>query len=262
MFINYNIETRDSYRFAGQPVTLSFWYRTGSGFSGSSVGSSIFSGTGTDQTLRGGYTGQTTLVTQSFNTTNAWQLATMTTFVPLTATQVGFQINYTPSGTAGGFDYFDVTGVQLEKGSVATPYEIRPYATELALCQRYYQEIPNINGEHFSGTGRNISTNNGTNGTLICTIPLPVPMRASPTPTYYGGGTTGGVITCVTGSGGTQVERDIAASNVSSQSMCGIIHGFNITNGGALPVSGGASQWIDMGWANNKRLGITFSSEL
>jgi hypothetical protein len=32
-----------------------------------------------------------------------------------------------------------VTGVQLEKGSTATSFDYRPYGTELALCQRYYE---------------------------------------------------------------------------------------------------------------------------
>jgi len=40
-------------------------------------------------------------------------------------------------GTNGATWY--VTGVQLEKGTVATPFEFRQYGTELALCQRYYQ---------------------------------------------------------------------------------------------------------------------------
>jgi hypothetical protein len=36
---------------------------------------------------------------------------------------------------------FRVTGVQLEQNYQPTPFEQRPYGTELALCQRYYQRI-------------------------------------------------------------------------------------------------------------------------
>lgn len=35
---------------------------------------------------------------------------------------------------------WQVTGVQLEKGSTATSFDYRPYGTELALCQRYYEK--------------------------------------------------------------------------------------------------------------------------
>lgn len=40
-------------------------------------------------------------------------------------------------GTSGATFY--ITGVQLEKGSVATSFDYRPYGTELQLCQRYYE---------------------------------------------------------------------------------------------------------------------------
>ena len=36
---------------------------------------------------------------------------------------------------------FEITGVQLEVGSVATEFEHRPFAEESYLCQRYYQEM-------------------------------------------------------------------------------------------------------------------------
>jgi hypothetical protein len=39
---------------------------------------------------------------------------------------------------------FYITGVQLEKGSTATSFDYRPYGTELALCQRYYEVIGGI----------------------------------------------------------------------------------------------------------------------
>ena len=41
-------------------------------------------------------------------------------------------------GTNGATFY--ITGVQLEKGTVATSFDYRPYGTELALCQRYFEK--------------------------------------------------------------------------------------------------------------------------
>ena len=42
-------------------------------------------------------------------------------------------------GTNGATFY--LTGVQLEKGSTATSFDCRPYTTELALCQRYFEVL-------------------------------------------------------------------------------------------------------------------------
>ena len=73
-------------------------------------------------------------------------------------------------GTSGATFY--VTGVQLEVGSVATPFEHRQYGQELALCQRYYWSNPN---HYYYYKARELDR------LRIATIPFPVTMRAAPT---------------------------------------------------------------------------------
>ena len=67
-------------------------------------------------------------------------------------------------------NYFQITGVQLEVGETATPFEHRSYAEELALCQRYYEkndnvfirEASNIANVFFKVTKRSTPTVTGT----------------------------------------------------------------------------------------------------
>ena len=69
-----------------------------------------------------------------------------------------------------------VTGVQLEVGSVATPFERRPYGTELALCQRYYQKVQSTQGADPYGMAY-VETSTTCEGVIF----FPVEMRTDPT---------------------------------------------------------------------------------
>ena len=71
-------------------------------------------------------------------------------------------------------NYINITGVQLEEGSVATPFEHRSYGTELALCQRYYEIGGHANSQQFSGDVTN--SNN-----YFATIYFNTTKRAAPT---------------------------------------------------------------------------------
>jgi hypothetical protein len=79
---------------------------------------------------------------------------------------------------------FYITGVQLEAGSVATPFERRPYGTELALCQRYYQKLSGQFTE-YGISGKNTAT----------FWTFPVVMRATPTVVLGGGSISAGTET-------------------------------------------------------------------
>ena len=68
---------------------------------------------------------------------------------------------------------WQITGVQLEVGSVATPFEHRSYGAELALCQRYYQQVLKSN------TGFAIGVNY-LNAQVHWMVDLPVEMRVKP----------------------------------------------------------------------------------
>ena len=136
----YSFESSDVYDLAGSSVTLSYWAKTGTTFSGGGVMSVIiYYGTGIDQRIYN-MTGITTVNSTSQALTSTWSRYTLTGTVPSNATQIGLQLTWVPTGTAGADDSIKITGVQLEAGSTATEFERRPIGTELALCHRYYQK--------------------------------------------------------------------------------------------------------------------------
>ena len=83
-----------------------------------------------------------------------------------------------------------LTGVQLEVGDTATPFEHRSYGDELARCQRYYwnsyEDVADVGGAAANGALYAVS-GPFTNDRYFTEIQFPTQMRARPTLTYYGG---------------------------------------------------------------------------
>ena len=73
-----------------------------------------------------------------------------------------------------------ITGIQMEVGSQATPFEHRSLGDEQNLCWRYYYKTNQ--GNHMLKT-----TSTGSSGDYYWYYYLPIPMRASPTCTVDGG---------------------------------------------------------------------------
>jgi hypothetical protein len=179
-----------------QAVTLSFWVRSSlTGTFGGSIQNS-----GTNRSYPFSYT---------INAANTWEQKTVT--IPgdtsgtwLTTNGRGIAVNLmigvgsNNSGTAGawaGADYrsatgatsvvgtsgatFYITGVQLEAGSVASPFERRDYGRELIMCERYFQTGA-------MGYYDNATTLRYMHGNFRTV------MRATPTMTKTGNVTTGG----------------------------------------------------------------------
>ena len=141
------VENANTIDLQGQAVTLSFWAKAGANFSasGNLLGYVINTGTGTDATnltaTFGGWTGNATPAANAVAITTSWVRYTVTCTVGATITNIGVLLNYTPTGTAGADDNVYITGVQLEKGSTATSFDVRSFGTELSLCERYYEVL-------------------------------------------------------------------------------------------------------------------------
>jgi hypothetical protein len=183
--LSQSIETLNSIPFAGKTVTLSYYARKGANYSeaASIVAGSIFTGTGTDQSYISGFTGLATAATSNSTLTTTWQRFSVSGTIASTAKEIAVNFSYTPVGTAGAADYFEVTGVQLEIASSASAYSPNSstYALELAACQRYCFKVTNdANDKAIASGGYYAST------VFLATLNFPT-MRTAPTGTIVTG---------------------------------------------------------------------------
>lgn len=186
------VESANIYDLRGKTVTLSFFAACGTTFSaaGSLLTSQIITGTAADATSAtlGSWTGQAAAANQAIPITTSFARYSLTATVPSNAQSLAVLFSWTPVGTAGVDDSVRITGVQLEVGDVATPFEYRPFGVELALCQRYFYKTFDQSvapAQNAGGVGAIGFIGQVTGVLWDQTLNLPVTMRATPTVTTF-----------------------------------------------------------------------------
>jgi hypothetical protein len=173
-------ETTNIADLRGQYVTVSFVVKAGATFI-TNVGSfavAIYCGTGTER-ARGAtaYTSETTILNNSIAVSATETLFSFTSsvVVPTNTTQMEISFAANSSVTAGATEWYEITNVQLEAGSSATPFERRLYNQELANCQRYYWKISGATTDRIALGHNSLTT------AAISTSQFPVTLRTAPT---------------------------------------------------------------------------------
>ena len=198
-YLNQPVEGLNSKRCLGKWVTFSYWIRTGSAHQPSDYfASSIVYHTDAAYQNDGMYynnfrSAAPSSVASDLNLLGkvgtVWKRFEQTTYIPAGAVQVGVAFGSAGSGTATSNDYFEVTGVQLEIGNVATPFEHRSFGAELALCQRYFESnFPLGTSIAINGTFETYNIGSiayGSGSTRTPPIPYKVTKRTYPTITLY-----------------------------------------------------------------------------
>jgi hypothetical protein len=177
--------------FAGQTVTLSFWAK---------ADATKFMSIEFSQNFGTGGTPSTRIIeigVQKFTLTTSWQKFTKTITLPSIAGKTlgtnnndvlqiyfwldaGSNSNSRTNSLGHQSGTFDIAQVQVETGPVATPFERRPIGTELALCQRYYQQSTGTNSM------KRVWNNTGITAAMQVSVDFPVYMRTAPNLTVYG----------------------------------------------------------------------------
>ena len=167
--------------FAGQKITVSFWAKASvSMVLDQTFALQVFGTGGSAQVATAGVPVDSS---NSSTVTTSWKRFSVTLNVPSISgktigTNSSLQIRIDVNNTFLGD--FDIWGIQAEEGSIATPLEQRPPGFELALCQRYYQRINQVDYESLFAIGLQTST---TAATFV--LHLPVQLRTIPSSVIF-----------------------------------------------------------------------------
>lgn len=244
----------DVRKFAGETVTMSFWAKATSGTP--KIGAELYQDFGSGGSAAVSGTGQSATLSTS------WARYSFTFAVPsITGKTIGtgsslyaniwFSAGSTWNTRSGSVGLqsatFQVWGVQLEAGSVATPFKRNAPSiqAELAACQRYYQRFNSINTYGLFGFGKGYST-----GVLNLVFSLPVQMRTTPnlietsamsTIQYETGATSGNTPTSITLNAFTSTPSIVGADlNKSASFTTGAFYFIQANNSASAYIAFGA----------------------
>lgn len=153
----YPLDTDEIVRMRGKLVTLSMVISAGANWSPASGAISIFllTGTGATPAKRGAtpYTGEVQPIVLGTNLTPGGAAITISVnssvVVPINATQAEMIFFWTPTGTAGANDWFQIDDVQLEVNIapnftwIPTAYDRLSFPQMIEGCKRHYQKTSN-----------------------------------------------------------------------------------------------------------------------
>ncbi len=135
--------------------------------------------------------------------------AALTDWINSHVAHTGYGVNMNHLTTANAS--FQITGVQLEEGTVATPFEFREHADQLRMCQRYYAIF-------HPSTQEQIYIESGTTSThSFWNAPVPAGMRTEPTVNLLGTWTGGSMV-------GGRTITNAAVQGIDNGGSSGTVH--------------------------------------
>ena len=177
------LEAEDTAMLAGTTATLSLLL--------SSPALTSITWTASYANAKDDFSGVTQIATGTFPITSTEARYSTTISIPAAAT-TGIQIQLSAL-SPGTQNEFIVGEMQLEPGSTVTPFERRPYAVELALCQRYYYKIGTTVADQMVSLGSVSTTTTQVYGAIYAKVPLrirPTALEQSGTAADYSVGGT------------------------------------------------------------------------